>query len=69
MKVPLDLCSSVSPTLPMEPPNPSTSMMITDAGSSSRNVWDRKLRLTPLDNNSKAMSSKSTEASIKTDLP
>lgn len=65
----MDLCSSVSPTPPTEPPNLSISMMTIAAESSSKEGWVRKLRPILLDNNSKDMSSESTEDSTRTDSP
>jgi len=44
-------------------------MMITDAESSSRREWVKKLRLIPSAKNSKDISSESTEDSTRTDLP
>jgi hypothetical protein len=44
-------------------------MMTTDAESSSRREWVKKLRLIPSANNSRDMSSEFLEASIKTDSP
>lgn len=69
MKVSLSLFSSVSHTPPTAPPNLSISMMTTDAESSSRREWVRKLKLTTLDNSSRDTSSESQAVSTRTDLP
>lgn len=65
MKVRLKLFSSAFHIPQTEQPNPSRSMMITDAESFSRREWDRKLKQIHLDNNSRVMSLESMEASIK----
>jgi hypothetical protein len=50
-------------------PNPLISMMITDAESFSKSVWDRKFKPILLDNNLRVMSLESMEALIRTALP
>lgn len=69
MKVILILFSLVFHTLPMVLPNPLISMMIIDAESFLKSVWDKKFKPILLDNNLRDMSLESMEALIRTDLP
>jgi len=61
-------CSSVFPTPPMEPLNLSTLTMITDAESSLRREWDKKLRLIHLEKSSRDISLELMVALIRMDL-
>jgi len=68
MKVTLFLCSSVSHIQQTAPLNLLISTMTTDAESFSKREWVKKLRQITLDKSSRAMSSESQVALIKTDL-
>ena len=69
MKVRSLLLSSAFPTPPTAPLSPSTSTMTTDAASSSKNAWVRRLRPILSVNSSKDTSSGSTEDSRRTASP